>query len=116
MAEPKKEAGVLAAGGLAAVLATVCCFGPLLLVSLGLGGAWLSSLRVFEPFRPLFIGAALVALFFAYRRIWRPAAECQPGEICALPEVQRTYKFIFWGVATLVLIALTSPYLAPLFY
>lgn len=116
MTEEKNSAKALAAGGLAAVLATVCCFGPLILISLGIGGTWMSNLRVFEPFRPLFIGGALVALFFAYRRIYRSAAECRPGEVCASPETERTYKIVFWSVAGLILVALTSPYIAQLFY
>ena len=66
--------------------------------------------------RPLFLGVALVALFFAYRRIYRPVAACLPGEVCALPSTRRIYKILFWMVALLVLVAFTFPYLAPLFY
>ncbi len=64
----------------------------------------------------VFIGAALLALFFAWRRIWRPAVTCQPGEACALPQVKTTYKALFWLVAALVAIALGFPYIAPWFY
>jgi mercuric ion transport protein len=107
---------VLAAGGIAALLASACCLGPLVLVSLGLSGAWISNLTVLEPFRPVFIGAALLALFFAFRRIFRPVAECKPGEVCARPEAQHAYKLIFGLVATLVLVAIAFPYVAPRFY
>lgn len=106
----------LAAGGLAAILASACCLGPLLLVSVGLGGAWIGNLTLLEPFRPIFIGVALVAMFLAHRRIYRPAAECRPGELCAVPEVKRTYRVLFWIVAMLVLVALGFPYVLPLFY
>jgi mercuric ion transport protein len=91
MAKETNATGVLAAGGIAAILASACCLGPLVLVSLGLGGAWLGNLTALEPFRPVFVGAALVALFFAYRRIFRPAAECKPGEVCARPQAKRAY-------------------------
>ena len=80
MLKDNGSAGVLAAGGIAAILASACCLGPLVLVSLGLGGAWIGNLTALEPFRPVFVGAALVALFFAYRRIFRPAAECRPAK------------------------------------
>ncbi len=103
-------------GGLAALLASTCCLGPLVLVLLGVSGAWIGNLTAFEPYRPVFIGAALIALFFAYRRIFRPAQACRPGEVCAIPEVQTTYKAIFWTVAALVLIAVAFPYVLPLFY
>jgi mercuric ion transport protein len=116
MAESTRGRGALLAGGLAAILASTCCLGPLVLITLGFSGAWIANLTVLEPYRPIFIGAALVALFFAWRRIWRPAAACRPGEICAVPQVKTTYKALFWLVAALVAIAFGFPYLAPRFY
>lgn len=116
MAEQQKGRGALAAGGLAAILASTCCLGPLVLVTLGVSGAWIGNLTLLEPWRPVFIGAALVALFFAGRRIFRPAAACRPGEVCAIPQVRAAYKLIFWIVVALVLIALGFPYVLPWFY
>ena len=54
---------------LAALLASACFLGPLVLVTLGVSGAWIGNLKMLEPYRPLFPGAALIAMFFAYRRI-----------------------------------------------
>ena len=116
MAEQQNGRGALATGGLAAILASTCCLGPLLLITLGFSGAWIGNLTVLEPYRPVFIGAALVALFFAYRRIFRPATACEPGEVCATPQVKSAYKVLFWLVAALVVVALAFPYIAPLFY
>ncbi len=116
MAEQQKGRGALVAGGLAAILASTCCLGPLVLVALGVSGAWIGNLTLLEPWRPVFIGAALVALFFAGRRIFRPAAACRPGEVCAIPQVRAAYKLMFWIVVALVLIALGFPYVLPLFY
>jgi mercuric ion transport protein len=106
----------LAAGGVAAILASACCLGPLALVSLGFSGAWLGNFKAFEPFRPLFLGVAFVALFFAWRRIYRPAVVCKPGEACAAPQVRPAYKVIFWGVAALVGGSIVFPYVLPLLY
>jgi mercuric ion transport protein len=111
----KTGRGALFVGGLAAILASTCCLGPLLLISLGIGGAWIGNLTVLEPYRPLFIGAALVALLFAWRRIFRPATACKPGEACAIPRVRNSYKLLFWVVTALVLVALGFPYILPLF-
>jgi mercuric ion transport protein len=116
VAESKSASGALAAGGLAALLASTCCLGPLVLVTLGFSGAWIGNLTVLEPYRPLFIGMALVALFFAYRGIFRPTRTCKPGDVCAVPRVKATYKIIFWIVAALILAALAFPYVLPLFY
>lgn len=106
----------LAIGGIAAILASTCCLGPLVLVALGFSGAWIGNLTVLEPYRPIFIGAALVAMFFAGWRIFRPADACKPGEVCAVPRVNKAYKLIFWIVAGLILVALAFPYILPLFY
>jgi mercuric ion transport protein len=116
MKDAPKGRAALAAGGLAAVLASACCLGPLVLLSLGVSGAWIANLTALEPYRPLFIGLALLALFFAGRRIFRPAVECKPGEVCAVPPVRVGYKFLFWAVAALVFVGLVFPWIAPWFY
>jgi len=115
-APPAQGRGALLLGGLAAILASVCCLGPLVLITLGISGAWISHLTALEPYRPYFIVLALVALGVAYRRIFRPAADCQPGDVCAMPPVRTAYKMLFGIVAVLVFIALIFPFVAPLFY
>jgi mercuric ion transport protein len=108
--------GALLAGGLAAILASTCCLGPLVLITVGVSGAWISNLTVLEPYQPYFIGAAVIALLLAWRRIWRPAAACEPGQVCAIPQVNRTYKVLFGIVVVLVIVALGFPFIAPWFY
>ena len=116
MADPIPGRDALFAGGFSAILASTCCLGPLVLVSLGFSGAWIGNLTALEPYRPIFIGAALVALFLAWRRIFRPVQACKPGDLCAVPQVRTAYKLIFWIVAALVLVAIAFPYVLPLFY
>jgi mercuric ion transport protein len=108
--------GALVVGGLAAILASTCCLGPLVLVALGLSGAWIGNLTRLEPYRPFFIAAALVALFFAGRRIFRAAQTCNAGELCAVPRTRRIYKILFVTVCVLVVIALAFPYAVKFFY
>lgn len=110
------ERGPLLAGALAALLASSCCLGPLVLLGLGVSGAWIGNLTALEPWRPLFITVALGALLLAARRIWRPAAACAPGEVCAVPRVRRGYRLMFLVVALLVAVALAFLWLAPWFY
>lgn len=114
-----KDGKVTLAGGvLASVGASVCCAGPLLLLSLGIGGAWIGNLTAFEPYRPLFLAVAAGFLILSYRKIYRPASaeNCAPGTVCAVPSVRRLYKVLFWSAAALVLFAATFTYFAPLFY
>lgn len=64
MSESQKGRGALLAGGLAAILASTCCLGPLVLIALGFSGAWIGNLTVLEPYRPFFhrrgiVGAVL---------------------------------------------------------
>jgi len=116
MFEQEGGRSALAYGGLAAVLASTCCLGPLVLITLGFSGAWIGYLTVLEPYRLLFTSIAIIALFFAYQHIWRPTSVCKPGESCAITQVKMTYKVLFLVVAHLVLIALMFPYAAPFFY
>ena len=90
--------------------------GPLVLLALGFSGAWIGNLTRLEPYRPYFIGAALVTLLFAARQIFRPAAACKPGEVCALPQIRRGYKTLFGVTIALVAVVLLFPYIAKLFY
>ncbi|HLG99295.1 MAG TPA: mercuric ion transporter MerT [Bryobacteraceae bacterium] len=112
----RSGSGALLVGGLAAILASTCCLGPLVLVLLGVSGASIGNLTKLEPYRLYFIGGALVALFFAGRRIFRRAQSCEPGEVCALPRTRQLYKILFAIVAALVLIALVFPYVVRFFY
>ena len=113
MSEAGTQKATLIGGALAAFAASVCCLGPLVLVALGVSGAWM-----LEPYRPIFIGTALVFMGFAWRRIYRVsvAENCAPGEVCALPQTNHVYKVMFWIVSGLVLMALAFPYVVPFFY
>jgi mercuric ion transport protein len=104
------------ASALAAVGASLCCVAPLVLVTLGIGGAWLSTLTRFEPARPVFIALTLGLLALAWRRLYRQAAACEPGKACADVTVMRRQRLIFWLVAALLLLLLAFPWYASLFY
>lgn len=114
--QPQAGRGALMAGGIAAILASTCCLGPLVLITLGFSGAWIGNLTALEPYRPYFIALAVGALLLAWRRIWRPAIACAPEDACAQPRVRRGYRLMFGAVAFLVIVALAFPYVAPWFY
>lgn len=117
MEQDKLAKSTLIGGGLAALAASACCLGPLVLVSVGIGGAWISTLTKLEPLRPLFIGVALLCMVLAYRKIYgaSDAADCEPGSACALPQTHSRNRILFWGVSVLVAIALAYPYFVTLF-
>ena len=112
---PRTSSVALFAAGAAALLASACCVAPLALVLLGISGAWIGQLAAFEPYQPFFLAAAAVALFLAWRKIWR-APDCADGRACAAPTAKRAQKAIFLTVAALLVLVLGFPMVAPLFY
>ena len=107
--------GSLVASVLAAVGASVCCVGPLVLLTLGIGGAWIANLSALEPLRPWFIAATLVFLGLAFRRLYLQPQVCEPDVACAQPIVLKRQRLIFWIVAVLLLALLSVPWLASYF-
>jgi mercuric ion transport protein len=116
MSEPKESIrsgnGFLAAGILAAIGASACCVGPLVLLALGVSGAWIAL----EPYRPIFIGLTLLFLVGAFHRIYLARRVCTPGSVCADPRTLNRRRLVFWIVTVLVLGLIAIPWLAPLFY
>ena len=108
--------GSLVAGVLAGIGASVCCVGPLVLLALGIGGAWIGNLTAFEPYRPLFMGLTLLFLGFAFRKLYLVPQACAPGTSCADPQTPKRQRLIFWSVAVLLLGLLAVPWFASLFY
>lgn len=100
---------------LAALGASLCCVAPLLLISIGVGGAWMSSLTALAPYRPLFGIATVALLALACWRLYRREADCAPGAFCANPAIKRRQRLIFWLIAIPVLALLSFPWYAPAF-
>jgi mercuric ion transport protein len=121
-----KPVDVLALGtaGVAALLASSCCLVPLVLVSAGLSGAWLSNLRALQPYSPIFIGIAVVALALAGRSLFRSSTSCRvdagaiqgSGPSTRHHQLARRRKAIFWVIAAVTVILLVTPVVAPWFY
>lgn len=100
---------------LAAIGASACCVGPLLLLSLGIGGAWMSTLTAMEPARPFFIILTLVFMIFGYRRLYLMPTPCAEGKACAIADIQRRQHRLFWIGSALILMLLVFPWFAPFF-
>lgn len=112
-------------GMLAAFLGSLCCVGPLLFVTLGVGAGLAST---FEPLRPLF-GAVMLALlgagFWAVygRRATRSSREhpsgaavvgggeagCAPGGACPTPARRGRDVVVLWCATLVALVLWTFP-------
>lgn len=114
-----RRQGWLAAGGvIGAILASSCCIVPLLLVTVGVSGAWIGTLTALKPYSPYIGVATLVVLGIAFRQVYfRPAAAvCEAGSYCARPGAGRVTKIALWLATLLVAAALSVNLWAPLFY
>ena len=102
----------LLAAVLASIGASLCCVGPLVLLSLGIGGSWISTLTALEPLRPVFIVITLVFIFLAFRKLYLLPATCDPNAPCASPQTRRNQRILFWVFSGLILALLAFPWYA----
>ena len=108
--------GSLVAGVLAAVGASACCVAPLVLLALGVSGAWIGTLTALEPYRPALVGLTVVFFGLAFRELYLVPKACEPGTACADPGVAGRQRGMFWIVAFLAAGLLAVPLVAPLLY
>ncbi len=101
---------------LAAIVGSLCCVAPLVLLTLGISGAWISRLTALEPYRPIFIGVVAVFIGLAFRQLYIIPAQCAPGEVCANPRLQRRQRQIFWVVVVGLAALIAFPWYAPLLF
>jgi mercuric ion transport protein len=110
------ERGLVASLGAvgAAFLASLCCIGPLLFVTLGVGAGLASA---FEPLRPIFtvgsVGLLAVGFYVVYGK--RPAADAAdapsaaPDGTCAVRRSRTRDKVLLWVATVVALVLLTFP-------
>ena len=108
--------GSLVAGVVAGIGASLCCVGPLVLLALGISGAWIGNLTALEPYRPIFVGLTLLFLGLAFRKLYPGPRACLPEDACAQPRVIRRQRLTFWFVSALLLCLLMVPVILPPFY
>ena len=111
---------ILSVGGLsAALLASVCCIGPLVFAALGVGvgatgflAGTAGVLKRLVPYRPVFISLTVLLLgigfYLAYRK--SESARCAPGEGCAQENLTGRKRARLWIIALLALILVLAPY------
>ena len=101
-----------------AIGASICCIGPLVLLALGISGAWIGTLSAFETYRPYFMVFTLILLGFAHYRIYKTSkaeACCDTEGACHTPERTKFMKTTLWIVTFIALGLMAFPYVAPSF-
>ncbi|MAM00527.1 MAG: mercury transporter MerT [Alteromonadaceae bacterium] len=119
---PIHRKSLLASGSvIGAILASSCCILPLVLLSLGIGGAWMSNLTALAPYQPYVLIATLVMLGAGFYNVYRKpknassADTCGTDGHCGTPLAERVIKTTLWSATALVVLALAWPSIAPLF-
>lgn len=111
--KPGGAGAPITAGVLSAIGASACCAGPLVLVALGLGGAWVSGLRALEPLFPVFVVLALGAFGFAFWRLYVAPRRCVPNIACASPRTLRRQRVAFWITLVAAKALILFPFYGP---
>jgi len=107
------EVKLVAFGGvLGALAASSCCILPLVLFSLGVGGAWIGNLTALAPYQPIFAAFTLAVLAFGFWRVYGARPACAVGSACARPLPRRMVKAGLWFATVLIGAALAFPFVA----
>lgn len=104
-----------AAGGIAgALLASSCCILPVVLFSLGIGGAWIGHFTRLAPYQPYFIAATLAFIGTGYWLVRRASKRaCAADAACSRPLPNIVVKAALVVATVVVLAAWAFDYLAP---
>ena len=115
-ADTRRAQALLAVGGLfGALAASSCCIAPLVLLAVGVSGAWIANLTQLAPYQPFFIAATAACLGAGYWLVYRARrVACAEGEVCARPLPKRFVKVGLVLASILAGGALAFDFLAPL--
>ena len=113
-----RKRNVAAAGGvIGAVLASSCCIGPLVLITLGASGAWIGNLTALKAYQPVFVPVTLGFIGFGFWQVYgKTQRSCDDDSRCANPASDRLLKIVLWVATLLVGVALSIDLWAPFFY
>ena len=112
---PLNEKGMVAAGVLAAIGALLCCVVPLVLLTVGVSGAWIASLVATEPYRPALVAVALLLFALAFRRRSLTASACVSTQARPGLSIVRRQRILFRAAVLPTLVLLAVPTAAPFF-
>ena len=113
--EEARQRLVAAGGILGALAASSCCIIPLILFSLGIGGAWVGNLTALAPYKPFFVAGTTGVLGYGFYLVyWKPRRACADDAECARPVRSHLVEIALWIATVLVAAAFAFDYVAPL--
>lgn len=109
--------GLIVLAVASSIIASTCCVIPLVLVLVGITGAWMVNLTSLQPYTPIFTAIALGALGWAgYLIFFKPAQTCAFPGGATCDTTRRYTKWIFLACALFIAALLSVPLIAPFFY
>lgn len=91
------------AATIAAIFASICCLGPFILITLGIGTAWVSTLMAFHAIRPYALAIAIACMVLAFWQLY-----IKPYRTGITPSTKlKKSRLVFW-LATLILLGLLA--------
>lgn len=98
----------------AAVGASVCCIGPVVLTALGAGTLSAAAIK-FEAYRPAFLTVTVAFLGAGFYTTYRRSAAQSCADGTCQPSSRRVTKVVLWLATVLVILLVTFPYYINLF-
>ncbi len=96
-------------GIVTAIVASLCCIGPVLVALVGIGSV--GAFAIFETYRPYLIGATILLLGVGFYLVYmRREVRCEDGT-CKIQDAGKWNKVSVWGATFLAAIAIAFPYL-----
>lgn len=106
----------LVGGVFTGIGASACCLGPFLLLSMGIGGAWIGNLTALEPYRPVFIVLTVLFLGWTFWKLYLVPQSCAVGDDCIADRTRKVQRILFWVLLPVVFLLVISPWILPFFY
>lgn len=103
-----KSTWLIGGGVVAAIAASLCCIGPLILTIIGVSGA--AAMAKFDILRVPMIIIVIILFGTAGFYLFRKKEVCEPESICADPKKYKKMVMAYWVGLILSILGIFSPY------
>lgn len=109
----RRDAWLAGGGVIGALLASACCVLPLVLFSLGIGGAWIGQLTALAPYQPWFWAAGALFVAGGLVSVWRGHRACRVDGSRGPSRIRRVAHVGLWLAAALLVVSALWPFIVP---
>lgn len=110
----RRDAWLAGGGVIGALLASACCVLPLVLFSLGIGGAWIGQLTALAPYQPWFWAAGALFVAGGLVSVWRGRRACRIDGGRGPSRARRIAQVVLWLAAALLVVSALWPFIVPM--